>query len=109
MTNVVDATHMFDSVKKSPVKGFKNYGAYRDTVEYSEELSLEAINLCLDILEYHNIDTDNQKLLDDFSFINIFVNAAIDRQLGLENPVLEEMDQVVMEWKTDSEEVEEVI
>tara|TARA_B100000497_G_C7669657_1_gene404048 strand:- start:815 stop:1144 length:330 start_codon:yes stop_codon:yes gene_type:complete len=109
MTNVVDATHIFQLNQKSPVEGFKNYGAYEDTLKYSEELSMDVINLCVDYLEYNNIDTDMDKLVDDFSFINIFVNAAIDRQLGLENPVLTEMDEVIEEWKKESEEVEGVI
>lgn len=109
MTNVVDATQMFQLNRKSPVEGFKNYGAYKNTVEYSEELSMDVVNLCIDYLEYNNIDMDIDKLVDDFSFINIFVNAAIDRQLGIENPIISEMDEVVLEWKQESEEVEGVI
>jgi hypothetical protein len=100
MSNVINAEHLFLS-EGTKIHGFKNYGAYRDTVEYSNLLSEEVLNISLDILDYHGINVEDEKLIDDFTFINMFIEAAVDRSLGLKNEICDEMDLIIADMKKD--------
>lgn len=105
MSNVINAEHLFFR-EGTKIHGFKNYGAYRDTVEYSNLLSEEVLNISLDILDYHGINVEDEKLIDDFTFINMFTQAAVDRALGLQNDMCDEMDIIIADMKKDCEELE---
>lgn len=106
MTNVIDARDIFATKRHAPIKGFKNYGAYRDTVEYSQLLSEEVADITLDILEYHGIDISNDQIINDFAFINMFVQAAVDRSLGLSNELCTVMDDTIKDWESTEVKVE---
>lgn len=96
MTNLIDAKNIFELKKEADTKGLK-FAAYRDTVEYSTEVATEITYTILDILAYHGFDETNTKLLDDIVFINMYIQAAVDRQLDLENPLIEDMDFIMQE------------
>lgn len=108
MTNVIDATHVFELKSEANKKGLK-FAAYRDTIEYSNELSNELLYTMLDILMYHGFEVEeNSKLCDDLSFINMFIQAAVDRQFDIENAMIEDMDFCISEMKNNSKEMENV-
>lgn len=109
MSNVINAEHLFTHENNNArIHGFKNYGAYRDTIEYSNLLSEEVLNISLDILDYHGVNMEDEKLIDDFSLINIFLQAAVDRTFGLKNEMTEVMDDMIAEMKKEDKECEEL-
>ena len=98
MTNLIDATGLFELKKEAHTKGLK-FTAYRDTVEYADELSDELLYTMCDIMQYHGFNLDDKVLADDFAFINMFIQATVDRQLGIENPMIKDMDFCIGEMK----------
>ncbi|NDB28200.1 hypothetical protein EB169_04135 [archaeon] len=98
MNNLINAKELFELKREANSKGLK-FSAYRDTIEYSNELSNELLYMLCDVLCYHGFDVSSKKITDDLSFINMYIQAAVDRQLNIENPLIEDMDFCIEEMK----------
>ena len=61
MNNLINAKELFELKREANSKGLK-FSAYRDTIEYSNELSNELLYMLCDVLCYHGFDVSSKKI-----------------------------------------------
>ena len=114
MKNIIEAKDIFSAKVKSKsnnvedIKSFINLGGmdedYDESIGMTNELLDEFVYIMTD--EY-GFDLSNKVLVDDLSFLGIVLQAIMDRHYGIENALIQNIDEAIEELKS-RQEVEEI-
>jgi len=113
MKNIIEAKDIFSAKVKSKsnnledIKSFINLGGMDE--EYDESIGMT--NELLDEFVYimtdkYGFDLSNKALVDDLSFLGIILQAIMDRHYGIENEIIQTIDEAIEEIKSRHEKEE---
>tara|TARA_E500000178_G_scaffold344949_1_gene394028 strand:+ start:20604 stop:20960 length:357 start_codon:yes stop_codon:yes gene_type:complete len=105
--NVIDARPLFKVRRDSRVSTLDELETILEAEELCEEVCMSITDDIVHVVQEFGFDLSNKKLVDDISFINILVRAVIDRQLKLENPLIEDIDRAIIFLKDIAKQLEE--
>ena len=113
MKNIIEAKDIFSAKTKSKsnnledIKSFINLGGmdedYDESIGMTNELLDEFVYIMSD--EY-GFDLSNKVLVDDLSFLGIILQAIMDRHYGIENAMIQNIDEAIEELKSRHEKEE---
>lgn len=113
MKNIIEAKDIFSAKVKSKsnnledIKSFIKLGGmdedYDESIGMTNELLDELVYIMID--EY-GFDLSNKALVDDLSFIGVMLQAIMDRHYGIENEMIQNIDEAIEEIKSRHKEEE---
>tara|TARA_B100000941_G_scaffold279551_1_gene245151 strand:- start:7584 stop:7937 length:354 start_codon:yes stop_codon:yes gene_type:complete len=105
--NIIDARPLFKVRRESRVSTLDELEDILEAEELCNEVTLSITDDIVHAVQEFGFDIKNKKLVDDISFINILVRAIIDRQLKIENPLIEDIDRAIIFLKDVAKHLEE--
>lgn len=114
MQNIIEAKDIFSAKVKSKsnnledIKSFINLGGMDEDYDVSIGITNELLDEFVYIMtEEYGFDLSNKTLVDDLSFLGIILQAIMDRYYGIENALIQNIDEAIEELKS-RQEVEEI-
>tara|TARA_B100001094_G_scaffold295956_1_gene317774 strand:- start:33244 stop:33555 length:312 start_codon:yes stop_codon:yes gene_type:complete len=101
MGDLVDAKNIFEIRKFINAKDLEGIQNYIEAEEYGRSISHSLMVNIIDAIDQSGFNITEKRMLDDLTFINMAINATLDRQLGVDNQFYQHIGKMIQKIKSE--------